>query len=53
MISGNKFWRICAAAALIPFLFGLYTIYEPFGRDQGIHATIAFALRRAHLYARG
>ncbi|EAQ04715.1 hypothetical protein OB2597_05515 [Pseudooceanicola batsensis HTCC2597] len=30
-------------AGLSVVLLGLYTIAEPFGRDQGIHATIAFA----------
>ena len=27
---------------------GFWTIYEPFGRDQGIHATIAYALRKGY-----
>lgn len=37
-------WRvtfICAAAAVA--LLGWHTLFEPFGRDQGIHSTIAYA----------
>lgn len=37
--------RACMASALVPWLFGGHTLLEPFGRDQGIHATIAFALQ--------
>jgi hypothetical protein len=37
-------WRtayLCAALAV--GLLGWHTLFEPFGRDQGIHATIAYA----------
>ncbi|WP_375172602.1 ArnT family glycosyltransferase [Pseudooceanicola sp.] len=37
-------WPIAyLAAALAVGLLGWHTIFEPFGRDQGIHATIAYA----------
>lgn len=45
MISEDKFWRTCLAAAILPVLFGAFSLFEPYGRDQGIHATIAFALQ--------
>ncbi|MGR3661020.1 MAG: glycosyltransferase family 39 protein [Paracoccaceae bacterium] len=44
--SGNRpLWMICLVASVIPLLLGAYTLFEPFGRDQGIHATIAAALQ--------
>ncbi|WP_136637359.1 ArnT family glycosyltransferase [Pseudooceanicola onchidii] len=37
-------WRIAyLAAALSVIVLGWHTVFEPFGRDQGIHATIAYA----------
>lgn len=45
MTPDKDFLRVCTVAALVPLLFGAYTLFEPFGRDQGIHATIAFALQ--------
>ncbi|MEQ9642365.1 MAG: glycosyltransferase family 39 protein [Alphaproteobacteria bacterium] len=36
------------AAAAAPLLFGVHALFYPFGRDQGIHATIAAALRDGH-----
>lgn len=35
--------RAYLLTALATILLGLYTLGEPFGRDQGIHATIAYA----------
>ncbi|WP_375689881.1 ArnT family glycosyltransferase [Pseudooceanicola sp. LIPI14-2-Ac024] len=36
-------WAYAFAALIVP-LIGWYELLEPFGRDQGIHATIAFGL---------
>lgn len=33
-----------SVAALLPLIFGFASLFEPFGRDQGIHASIAYAL---------
>ncbi|NDW53258.1 glycosyltransferase family 39 protein [Aliiroseovarius sp. PrR006] len=37
-------WAVRVFTMLIVPFIGSYTLLEPFGRDQGIHATIAFAL---------
>lgn len=36
---------VCLLSSMIPIIIGAYTLSEPFGRDQGIHATIAFSLQ--------
>jgi hypothetical protein len=39
-------WPVAFLFALIfPPLLGAFTLFEPWGRDQGIHATIAYALQ--------
>ena len=37
-------WAARIIAVLATVVIGSYTLLEPFGRDQGIHATIAYAL---------
>ncbi len=43
--------RVAAWTGLVAaiILIGLPSLFEPFGRDQGIHAYIAFALDHGHL----
>lgn len=48
MDAPSSFFRALIAYAAIllgVLILGVWTIWEPFARDQGIHATIAFALR--------
>ncbi|WP_419904829.1 glycosyltransferase family 39 protein [Kiloniella sp.] len=44
-IVDHSSWKICLAASIIPLILGAFTLFEPFSRDQGIHATIASALQ--------
>ncbi|MCJ2178606.1 glycosyltransferase family 39 protein [Novosphingobium sp. 2580] len=39
---------VCFLVLIFVAACGFWTIYEPFGRDQGIHATIAYALRNGY-----
>jgi len=43
-ISQKNWWIARLFALVVVPLIGAYTLLEPFGRDQGIHATIAYAL---------
>jgi hypothetical protein len=40
----RSWWMARVFALIIVPLIGAYSLLEPFGRDQGIHATIAYAL---------